>query len=129
MKTSKYSKSTASSNPEESITYHELGACQAIPVEDFCDGPMEAIALHFARIDRVEDNALKNKKQEDNVRSTEVDFMLNLEILMKETATHPDFIELQCCLEDNNPSQMPAKQDVMRCCYFLMPQYASRHQK
>ena len=130
MKTSKHSESTASSNPKESIPTHEPGACPSIPVEDFCDGPMEAIALHYVRINRVEkNNALRNKKQEDNVRSAELDFMLNLETLIKETAAHPDFIELQGCLEDNKLNQMPAKQVVLRCCCFLMPQYASRHRK
>ena len=35
-------------------------------------------------------------------RSAELDFMLDLERLIKETAADPDLIEIQCCIEDNN---------------------------
>ena len=33
--------------------------------------------------------------------------MLSLESLTKETATDPDLIELQCCIEDDNLNQAP----------------------
>ena len=55
------------------------------------------------RINRVvEEKAERNKQQEDNVRSAEVDFMLDLETIIEETAADPDLIELNCCIEDNN---------------------------
>ena len=37
----------------------------------------------------------KKKQKEDNVRAAELDFMHNLETLIKETAADPDLIKLQ----------------------------------
>ena len=100
--------STASNNSEEAITTHEPGTYPAIPVKEYRDGPVEEIAVHYVRINRVvEEKAKRNKQQEDNVRSAELDFMLDLEAKIKETAADPDLIELNCCIEDNNPEQIP----------------------
>ena len=53
----------------------------------------------------VEEN--RNKQQEDNVRSAELDFMLDLETIIKETAADPDLILMNCCIEENNTEQIP----------------------
>ena len=108
METNRETESTVSSTPEEPVTTQEPGAYPAIPVQDFRDGPIEEIAVRYVRINRViENKATRNKKQEDNVRAAELDFMLDLETLIKETAADPHLIELQCCIEDNNLSQAP----------------------
>ena len=79
-----------------------------IPVQEFRGRPIKEIAVRYVRINRViENKAIRNKKQEDNVRAAELDFMLDLETLIKETAADLDLIELQCCIEDNNLSQAP----------------------
>ena len=60
------------------------------------------------RINRVvEGKAKRNKQQEDNVRSADLDFMLDLETIIKETAADLDLIELNCCIEDINTEQIP----------------------
>ena len=41
------------------------------------------------------------------MRSAELDFMLDLETLIKETSAEPELIELNCCLEDNNTNMIP----------------------
>ena len=53
------------------------------------------------------EKATRNRQQEYNIRSAELDFMLDLETLIKETAADPDQIEGQCCLEDNNTLAIP----------------------
>ena len=89
------------------MTIHEPGAYPAIPVQDYRDGPIEDIAVHYVRINRVvEQKATRNKQQEDNSRAAELDFMLDLETLIKETTADPDLIELNCCLEDENSNQI-----------------------
>ena len=71
--------STTSSNTEEAVTTHEPGAYPAIPVLEYRDGPIEDIAVHYVRINRVvEQKAARNKQQEDNTRAAELDFMLDL---------------------------------------------------
>ena len=55
----------------------------------------------------METKAKRNKQQEDNVRSAELDFMVDLETLIKETTADPELIELNCCLEDNNTKMIP----------------------
>ena len=100
--------STTSINPEEAVATHEPGAYHAIPVQEYRDGPIEEIAVHYVRINRVvETKAKRNKEQEDNVRSVELDFMLDLETLIKETTADPELTELYCCLEDNNTNMIP----------------------
>ena len=95
--------STISSTPEEPIVTEEPGNYPAIPVQEYRDGPIEEIAVHYVRINKViETKAQRNRLQEDNIRSAELDFMLDLERLIKETAADPDLIEIQCCIEDNN---------------------------
>ena len=87
---------------------HELGAYPAISVKEYSDGSIEEIAVHYVRINRiVEEKAKRNKQQEGNVRSAELDFTLDLETLIKETAADPELIELNCCLEDNNNNLIP----------------------
>ena len=54
-----------------------------------------------------EKNATRNRQQDDNIRSAELDFMLALESLIEETAADPDLIEVQCCLEDNETLSIP----------------------
>ena len=102
-------KSTTSSNTdEEAVTIHKTGAYPAIPVQDYRDDPIEDIAVHYVRINRVvEQKATRNKQQKDNIRAAELDFMMDLETLIEETAAEPDLIELNCCLEDNNSNQIP----------------------
>ena len=69
--------STTSSNTEEAVTTHEPGAYPAIPVQEYRDGPIEDIAVHYVRINRVvEQKAARNKQQEDNIRAAELDFIL-----------------------------------------------------
>ena len=55
----------------------------------------------------METKAKRNKQQEENVRSAELDFMLDQETLIKETTADPELIELNCCLEDNNTKMIP----------------------
>ena len=108
METNRETESTVSSTPEEPVTTQEPGAYPAIPVQEFRDGPIEEIALRYVHINRViENKAIRNKKQEDNVRAAELDFMLDLETLIKETAADPNLIELRCCIKDNNLSLAP----------------------
>ena len=100
--------STTSNNSEDVVATHEPGAYPAIPVQEYRDGPIEEIAVHYVRINRiVEQKAKRNKQQEDNIRSAELDFMLDLETFIKETAAGPDLIELNCCIEENNTEQIP----------------------
>ena len=77
-------------------------------MQKYRDGPIEEIAVHYVRINKIiETKALRNRQQEDNIRSAELDFMLDLETLIKETAADPDLIEVQCCIEDNNMQAIP----------------------
>ena len=100
--------STISSTSEEPIVTEEPEIYPAIPVQDYCDGPIKEIAVHYVRINKVvEPKAPRNRLQEDNFRSAELDFMLDLETLIKETAAVPDLIEIQCCIEDNNTQAIP----------------------
>ena len=86
----------------------EPEAYPAIPVQEYIDGPIEEIAVHYVRINRiVEKKTKRNRQQEYNIRSAELDFMLDLETLIKETAADPDLIELNCCIKDNNLEQIP----------------------
>ena len=86
----------------------ELGAYPAIPVQEYRDGPMEEIAVHYVGINRiVEQKAKHNRQQQNNIRSAELDIKLHLETLIKETAADPDLIELNCCIEENNLEQIP----------------------
>ena len=95
--------STVSSTPEEPVITEEPGSYPAIPVQEYREGPIEEIAVHYVRINKViETKAPRNRQQEDNIRAAELDFMLDLETLIKETAADPDLIEVQCCIEDNN---------------------------
>ena len=87
--------STTSSSPEEPVTTQEPGAYPAIPVQEYRDGPIEEIAVRYMLINRViENRAARNRQQEDNVRSAELDVMLDLETLIKETAADPGLIEV-----------------------------------
>ena len=87
---------------------HGPGVYPAIPVQEYCDGPIGEIAVHYVRINYiVEEKAKRNKQQEDNVRSAELDFMLDLETLIKKTAADPEPIELNYCLKENNTNLIP----------------------
>ena len=100
--------STVSSTPEEPVITEEPGSYPAIPVQDYREGPKEEIAVHYVRINKViETKAPRNRQQEDNIRAAELDFMLDLETLIKETAADPDLIEVHCCIEDNNTQAIP----------------------
>ena len=90
------------------MTIHEPGAYPAIPGQEYCDGTIEDIAVHHVRINRVvEQKTTRKKQQGDNIRAAELDFMLDLETLIKETAADSDLIKLNCCLEENNSNQIP----------------------
>ena len=83
-----YAESTTSNNSEQAVATHEPGADPPIFVQDYRDGPIEEIAVHYIRINCVvPEKARQNNQQEDNVRSAELDSMLDLETLIKETAT------------------------------------------
>ena len=100
--------STVSSSPEEPVITETPGSYSAIPVLVYRDGPIEEIAVHYVRINNIiETKAARNCQQEDNIRSAELDFMLDLETLIKETAADPDLIEVQCCIEDNIIQAIP----------------------
>ena len=100
--------STVSSSPEEPVIPEEPGSYPAIPVQDYRDGPIEETAVHYVRINKViETKTPRNRQQEDNIRAAELDFMLDLETLIKETAADTDLIEVQCCIEDNNTQAIP----------------------
>ena len=69
---------------------------------------MEDIAVHYFRINRVvERKPTRTKQQANKVRAAKLDFMLDLETLIKELALDPDLIELNCCIDDNNYNQNP----------------------
>ena len=55
----------------------------------------------------IEINETPNRKQKDDVRSTELDFMLDLETLTKETEAVLDLFYEQCCPEDSELQQIP----------------------
>ena len=61
----------------------------------------------------VEQKPARNKQQEDNIRAGDMDLMLDLETLIKETAADPDMIELNCCLEENNSQQIPNEYKIV----------------
>ena len=54
-----------------------------------------------------------------------MDFMLDLETLIKKTAADPDLIELQCCIEDDNLNQAP---EVYKPIQKYTPLCTPRHQ-
>ena len=119
--------STVSSTPEEPVITEEPGSYPAIPVQDYREGPIEEIAVHYVHvriIKVIETKAPRNRQQEDNIRAAELDFMLDLETLIKDTAADPDLIEVQCCIEDNNTQAIPddykqvAKKLTHRCLSF-----------
>ena len=77
-------------------------------MQEYRDGPIEQIVVHYVRINKIiETKAPRTRQQEDNIRSAELDFMLDLETLIKKTAADPDLIEVQCCIEDNNIKAIP----------------------
>ena len=83
--------STVSANLDGAVTTHEPRVYPAIPVQNYRDGPIEDIAVHYVRINRkVDQKATRNKQQDFSVRAAELDFMLDLETLFKETAADPD---------------------------------------
>ena len=85
----------------------EPGTYQAIPVQEYGDVPIDEIAVHYVRINRVvEEKAKRNEQQEHNVRSAELYCMLGLETIINETAADLDLIELNCCIEDNNTEKI-----------------------
>ena len=53
----------------------------------------------------VEEKTNRNKQQEDNVRSAELDFLLGNNNLGN--GRRSVLIELNCCIEDNNTEQVP----------------------
>ena len=100
--------STVSSSPEEPVITEEPGSYPAIPFQDYREVPIEEIVVHYVRINKViETKAPRNRQQEGNIRAAELDFMFDLEKLIKETAADPDLIDVQCCIEDNNTHAIP----------------------
>ena len=55
----------------------------------------------------MENKQARNCIQEDNVPTAELDFMLELETLNKETGTDTDLIEEQVCIEGNYLKSVP----------------------
>ena len=106
--TNRNAESTTSNNSEEALATHEPGAYPAKPVQDSRHDPIEETAIHYVRRTHiVKEKVNRDKQQEDNVRAAEMDFMLDLERLIKETSTGPDLIKLNSYTEDNNVSQIP----------------------
>ena len=100
--------STISSSPEEPAKTEEPGTYPAISVQEYCDVPIEEIAVPYVRTNKIiETKAPRNRQQEDNIRSAELDFMPDLETLITETAADPDLNEVQCCIEDDNIQAIP----------------------
>ena len=98
--THNWNKSGYKNRPD--TTTQEPGAYLAIPVQEFRDEPTEEIAVHYVRINRVEEKkATRYRQQEDNIGSAELDFNLDLETLIEQPHADPDLMDLQCCLEDN----------------------------
>ena len=57
----KDTESTTSKNSEDAVATHEPGAYPAIPVQEYRDGLIEEIAVHYVRINRiVEQKAKRN---------------------------------------------------------------------
>ena len=68
----KDTESTTSNNSEDAVATHEPGAYPAIPVQEYRDEPIEEIAVHFVRTNRIiEQKAKRNNQQEDNIGSAE----------------------------------------------------------
>ena len=59
--------STASNNSDEAVATHEPGTYPAVPVQQYRDGPIEEIAVHYVRINRVveEKQEINNKTMSD----------------------------------------------------------------
>ena len=126
MKYAADTKSTVSSSPEEPVTTQELGAYPAISVNEYRDGPIEEIVVHYVRINHssgktIENKAVGNRQQEENIQSAELDSMLDFETLLKETAAYPNLIEEQCCLEANKLLQIP--EDYKQVAKRLTPRW------
>ena len=98
---------TISSNAVEAVVTHEPGAYPAIPVQEYRDDPIEEIAVHCLRINRVVEDKAKCNTQQEDVRSADLNFMLDLETLIEKTSANSDLIELNCCIKDNNTNQIP----------------------
>ena len=106
--TNRNTESTTSNNSEETVVTHERRHIPSNTGPRIQRRTNRKIAVHYVRINRVvEEKAKRNEQQEDNVRSAELDFMLDLETIIKETAADLDLIELNCCIEDNNTDQIP----------------------
>ena len=53
--------STTSNNSEDPVATHEPGVYPTIPVQEYRDGPIEEIAVHYVRINRVVETKAKKK--------------------------------------------------------------------
>ena len=96
---------TVSPSPEKSVTTQKHTATSE---QEKGDAPIEEIAVHYDRMNRIiENEAVRNRQQEENVRSAELDFMFDLKTLIKETAANPDMIDVQYILYDNKLQQIP----------------------
>ena len=54
--------STTSNNSEEAVGTYEPGAYPAIPVQEYRDVPIEEIAVHYVRINRIVETKANRKK-------------------------------------------------------------------
>ena len=64
------------------------------PVKEYRDGLIDEIAVHYVKLSRVvEEKAKRNKHQEDNVRSAELDFLLDLETLIEKQQQIPTLLQ------------------------------------
>ena len=50
IETNKDTESTTSNNSEDAVATHEPGAYPALPVQEYREGPIEEIAVHYVRI-------------------------------------------------------------------------------
>ena len=55
----------------------------------------------------VENKLSRNKTQEDTLRTAELDSMLDMETLIKETSADPDHIKIQIGIEENTTREKP----------------------
>ena len=78
----------------------------AVKVHEYGDG--ESKIISYIRINRVaETNFTSTQRAEENVRKAEMDFMLDLQSIIKETAADPEILKVKLCLERDRKEQIP----------------------
>ena len=69
----------SSTYDREPLTMKEPGSYPAIPVHEYREGPIEEIAVHQVRINKIEEKKQpRNEVQDDNSRSAALHSMLDV---------------------------------------------------